>query len=156
MKQLKVVLYKLWRTEDSLETECLILFLKNVRDCSKRKKLTHYFCFKSILNLNGNYEYNVKKKSICVEFVSANPTGLMHIGHARGAVFGDVLCAILEEVGHKITREYYINDAGEQIKKLLETIKFHLINDFASKDNLPENLYPGEYLRNVAEIPRLF
>ncbi len=107
---------------------------------------------KNFLNLNGNYEYNVKKKSICVEFVSANPTGLMHIGHARGAVFGDVLCAILEEVGHKITREYYINDAGEQIKKLLETIKFHLINDFASKDNLPENLYPGEYLRNVAEI----
>ena len=60
--------------------------------------------------------------------MSANPTGLMHIGHARGAVLGDTISSVLEEVGHKITREYYINDAGEQIKKLNKTIIFHVEN----------------------------
>ena len=58
------------------------------------------FYFKSINSLN----YNIKKKNICLEFVSANPTGLMHIGHARGAVFGDTIASILEVVGHKVTR----------------------------------------------------
>ena len=67
----------------------------------------------------NNYKYSVKKKKICIEFVSANPTGLMHIGHARGAVLGDTIASILEEVGHEVAREYYINDAGEQIKKFL-------------------------------------
>ena len=50
----------------------------------------------------------------------------MHIGHARGAVLGDTIASVLEEVGHKVTKEYYINDAGEQIKKLKKTIKFHV------------------------------
>ena len=57
------------------------------------------------------------KKEFVLEYVSANPTGLMHIGHARGAVLGDTIASILEEVGHDVCREYYINDAGEQIKK---------------------------------------
>ena len=52
----------------------------------------------------------------------------MHIGHARGAVLGDTIASVLEEVGHKVTKEYYINDAGEQIKKLKKTVKFHLKN----------------------------
>ena len=68
------------------------------------------------MKLNGNYDYKNKKKKVCIEYVSANPTGLMHIGHARGAVLGDTLASILEEVGFDVTREYYINDAGEQIK----------------------------------------
>ena len=73
------------------------------------------------IKLNDSYNYNLKTKSICIEFVSANPTGLMHIGHARGAVLGDTISSVLEEVGHNVTREYYINDAGEQIKKLNKT-----------------------------------
>ncbi len=95
------------------------------------------------------FDYKVTKKKICIEYVSANPTGLMHIGHARGAVLGDSIASILEEVGHNVHREYYINDAGEQIKKLTKTIDYHL------KDNnsqpLDEDLYPGEYLKKIAK-----
>ena len=74
------------------------------------------------------------QKNICMEYVSANPTGLMHIGHARGAVFGDTLSSILEEVGHNVTREYYINDAGEQIKKLKSTVNYHINNLLDNKN----------------------
>ena len=73
-------------------------------------------------NINS-FNYKIVKKNICLEFVSANPTGLMHIGHARGAVLGDTIASVLEEVCHKVTKEYYINDAGEQIKKLKKTVK---------------------------------
>ena len=59
----------------------------------------------------------------------------MHIGHARGAVFGDTLSSILKEVGHKVTDEYYINDAGEQINKLLDTINFYLKINVNLKEN---------------------
>ena len=97
-----------------------------------------------------NYKYKVEKKKICVEFVSANPTGLMHIGHARGAVLGDTIASILEEVGHKVTREYYINDAGEQIKKLINTIIFHKDNKPEKIDELAEDLYPGDYLKEIS------
>ena len=93
--------------------------------------------------------YNVISKKYCVEFVSANPTGLMHIGHARGAVLGDSICSLLEEIGHNVTREFYINDAGEQISKLHKTIEFHL-NEKPNK-NLPDGLYPGEYLKNLSK-----
>ena len=103
------------------------------------------------LNLNNKFNYKIKSKKICLEYVSANPTGLMHIGHARGAVFGDTLSSILKEVGHKVTDEYYINDAGEQINKLLSTIDFHLTNDFEFEGNFPDSLYPGDYLKDVAK-----
>ncbi len=104
------------------------------------------------IKLDGSYNYNLKKKSICIEFVSANPTGLMHIGHARGAVLGDTISSVLEEVGHNIIREYYINDAGEQIKKLNKTILFHVENFLKNKTNeLSDDLYPGDYLKNVAK-----
>jgi len=99
------------------------------------------------------YNYDIDKKKICIEFVSANPTGLMHIGHARGAVLGDVIASILEEVGHDVCREYYINDAGEQIKKLISTIKYHI--DKKKTDNLPSDLYPGEYLKEISHKLKL-
>ena len=104
------------------------------------------------IKLDGSYNYNLKKKSICIEFVSANPTGLMHIGHARGAVLGDAISSVLQEVGHNITKEYYINDAGEQIKKLNKTILFHVENFLEDSESpLPDDLYPGEYLKNIAQ-----
>ena len=103
------------------------------------------------IKLDGSYNYNLKTKSICIEFVSANPTGLMHIGHARGAVLGDTISSVLEEVGHNVTREYYINDAGEQIKKLNKTILFHFENILKkSTSELTDDMYPGEYLKNIA------
>ena len=101
-------------------------------------------------NINS-FDYNVKKKNICLEFVSANPTGLMHIGHARGAVLGDSIASILEEVGHKVTREYYINDAGEQIKKLKKTVTFHIESQNKKKIKTNEELYPGEYLKEISK-----
>ena len=104
------------------------------------------------IKLDGSYNYNLKTKSICIEFVSANPTGLMHIGHARGAVLGDAISSVLQEVGHNITKEYYINDAGEQIKKLNKTILFHVENFLEDSESpLPDDLYPGEYLKNIAQ-----
>ena len=76
----------------------------------------------------------IKKQKINIEYVSANPTGLMHIGHARGAILGDTLANLLKSVGHDVTKEYYINDAGNQIELLKETILFHK-NNKKIKDN---------------------
>ena len=61
-------------------------------------------------------------KNVNVEYVSANPTGPLHIGHCRGAVYGDVLANLLEKTGHKVTREYYVNDAGIQISQLVSSV----------------------------------
>ena len=100
-----------------------------------------------------NYNYNVKPKKICVEYVSANPTGMLHIGHARGAVLGDAISSILQEVGHDVDKEYYINDAGEQIKKLVKTIIYHKENpnsDLKKINN--DDYYPGNYLVGISSI----
>ena len=92
-------------------------------------------------------------KKFNLEYVSANPTGLMHIGHARGAVLGDVLASILECVGHNVTREYYINDAGNQILSLMNTIYHYFPKDskcFKEKKN-DIDIYPGEYLKSITK-----
>ncbi len=107
---------------------------------------------KTLIEDLENYNYNFKKKKICIEFVSANPTGLMHIGHARGAVLGDTIASILEEVGHDVTREYYINDAGEQIKKLIKTINFHEENKNKKTIKFEDDLYPGDYLKKISKM----
>ena len=104
------------------------------------------------LNIKRNFNYNIEPKKICLEYVSANPTGLMHIGHARGAVLGDTLSSILKEVGHDVTDEYYINDAGEQINKLLDTINFYLKNKCNFDGKIPDYLYPGDYLKEIAKL----
>jgi arginyl-tRNA synthetase len=85
-----------------------------------------------------------------VEYVSANPTGPMHVGHARGAVVGDVLAALLEKAGYAVTREYYINDAGVQVDQLARSV--HLRYREAQGEEIgeiPEGLYPGDYLKEV-------
>ena len=73
-----------------------------------------------IYNLGSKYgSCNLgNNNAVNIEFVSANPTGPMHIGHTRGAVYGDALAALLEKVGYNVTREYYINDAGSQVDTL--------------------------------------
>ena len=87
-----------------------------------------------------------------VEYVSANPTGPMHVGHARGAVFGDALAGLLAKVGWDVTREYYINDAGSQVKVLARSVH-HRYREALGEDvgPLAEGLYPGDYLIPVAE-----
>lgn len=85
--------------------------------------------------------------AVNVEYVSANPTGPMHVGHVRGAVFGDALANLLEKVGHKVTKEYYINDAGVQIDALARSVHLRYREALGEEIfNIPDGLYPGEYL----------
>ena len=88
---------------------------------------------------------------INVEYVSANPTGPLHIGHARGAVFGDCLANLLTKVGYHVTKEYYINDAGNQVKALARTTYLRYLEAHGETIEIPEGLYPGEYLKEVGE-----
>lgn len=87
-----------------------------------------------------------------VEYVSANPTGPMHVGHMRGAVYGDALAALMDFVGYTVTREYYINDAGAQIDTLARSV-FLRYRQALGEDigEIPEGLYPGEYLVPLGE-----
>jgi arginyl-tRNA synthetase len=91
-------------------------------------------------------------KTVNIEYVSANPTGPMHMGHCRGAVVGDALASLLEFVGHKVIREYYVNDAGGQVDVLARSV--HLRYREALGENvgdIPEGLYPGDYLVPVGQ-----
>jgi arginyl-tRNA synthetase len=87
-----------------------------------------------------------------VEYVSANPTGPMHVGHCRGAVFGDALCSLLQFAGRDVTREYYINDAGAQVDVLARSA-FLRYREALGEDigSIPEGLYPGDYLKPVGQ-----
>lgn len=95
------------------------------------------------VNVGGGVKTNV-------EYVSANPTGPMHVGHCRGAVFGDALARLLEFAGYDVTREYYINDAGGQVDVLARSV-FLRYREALGQDigEIPEGLYPGDYLKPV-------
>ncbi len=86
-----------------------------------------------------------------VEFVSANPTGPLHIGHARGAVTGDAIARILEASGYSVSREYYINDAGNQMDMLGRSILYRYRELFGEEVTLPDNCYQGDYIIGLAE-----
>lgn len=86
-----------------------------------------------------------------IEYVSANPTGPMHIGHARGAVYGDALALLLAKAGYNITKEYYINDAGGQIDTLAKSTFLRYREALGETIEIPEGLYPGEYLKSAGE-----
>lgn len=93
-----------------------------------------------------------KAEKVNVEYVSANPTGPMHVGHCRGAVFGDALCSLLQFAGYDVTREYYINDAGAQVDMLARSA-FLRYREALGEDigAIPEGLYPGDYLVPVGQ-----
>jgi arginyl-tRNA synthetase len=91
-------------------------------------------------------------QKINVEYVSANPTGPMHVGHARGAVYGDALASLLVKAGYHVTREYYVNDAGAQIEVLVESALLRYREACGEKITIPEGLYPGEYLKDVGAL----
>jgi len=86
-----------------------------------------------------------------VEYVSANPTGPMHVGHGRGAVFGDALANLLEFSGCEVTREYYINDAGAQVDVLARSAFLRYREALGETIAIPEGLYPGDYLKAAGE-----
>ncbi|MCP1559006.1 UNVERIFIED_ORG: arginyl-tRNA synthetase [Methylobacterium sp. SuP10 SLI 274] len=84
-----------------------------------------------------------------IEYVSANPTGPMHVGHGRGAVFGDALANLLAAAGRPVTREYYINDAGAQVDVLARSAYLRYREALGETITIPEGLYPGDYLKPV-------
>ncbi len=89
-------------------------------------------------------------KKVNVEFVSANPTGPLHVGHGRGAVVGDALASLLAKAGYDVTREYYINDAGAQVEMLARSLHFRYREALgAALGEIPAGLYPGDYLKPV-------
>ena len=105
----------------------------------------------SIFKESKKYGSNKNKKTFNVEFVSANPTGPMHVGHCRGAVFGDVLSNLLIFNGGKVTREFYINDYGNQIENFVKSVYFR-IREIKFSENFPDDieLYNGDYIKNIA------
>jgi arginyl-tRNA synthetase len=106
----------------------------------------------SILEKNKKYGSNNKNETYNIEFVSANPTGPMHVGHSRGAIFGDVLANLLIFNGNKVTKEYYINDYGNQIINFTESV-FYRLREIQFNEKFPnkENLYPGDYVIDIAK-----
>jgi len=89
-------------------------------------------------------------KRVLVEFVSANPTGPLSIGHGRQAILGDAIARLLEAVGHKVDREYYYNDAGRQMRVLGASLKARYLELLGCKAEFPEDGYQGDYLRDIA------
>ncbi|MGM0502553.1 MAG: arginine--tRNA ligase [Bacillota bacterium] len=119
-------------------------------------------------HLNNNYLYQVIEnihqtadeygtsdlglgKKVQVEFVSANPTGPLHVGHSRGAVVGDVLANILETAGYEVQREYYINDAGNQLEILGNSVAVRYQQLLGEDVELPEDSYQGAYIEEIAQ-----
>ncbi len=118
-------------------------------------KLSTIGIVKNVSNILENREtYGSKKTNEIynIEFVSANPTGPMHVGHCRGAIFGDVLANLLKFNGNNVTKEYYINDYGNQITNFVKSV-FLRIRELKFKEKFiaKEDLYPGEYVKDIAE-----
>lgn len=90
-------------------------------------------------------------KKVQVEFVSANPTGDLHLGHARGAAYGDVLCNVLAAAGYDVQREYYINDAGSQIDHLGKSIEVRYFEQLGKEMEMPEDGYRGQVIIDIAK-----
>ena len=118
--------------------------------------LSHHF-LQSVLQeiLEKNEKYGLanwgKKRKTQVEFVSANPTGPLTIGHGRQAVIGDTIARLLEATGHDVVREYYFNDAGKQMRVLGESVQLRYREQLGESVDFPEDYYQGEYIREIAE-----
>src|SRR4029077_19959837 len=97
----------------------------------------------------GRSEFGVGLK-INVEFVSANPTGPLHVGHGRGAAYGDAIASLFQWTGHSVTREFYINDAGVQIDKLALSLWARVQHALGREAEVPEGGYYGLYLAGAA------
>ena len=106
-----------------------------------------------IIQSDANYGSNKNlQQKYNIEFVSANPTGPLHVGHCRGAILGDALSNLLKFNGHLVTKEYYVNDYGTQIKSFVLSV-YHRILEITEKKIFPSNkdLYPGDYIIDIAK-----
>ncbi len=111
-----------------------------------------YDFLSKILKLNKKFgASNIKKQKYNIEFVSANPTGPLHVGHCRGAILGDTLANLLSFNGNRVTKEYYVNDYGGQIENFVSSVYFRILEN-QEKKPFPqnENLYPGKYIIDIA------
>jgi len=111
--------------------------------------------YEVICNIKKTNNYGFKNigsnRRVNLEFISANPTGPLHVGHLRGAVFGDVLSRLMTKTGFKVTKEYYINDLGNQIENLFQTVKIHIENKVNNTNKaLKDGMYLGNYLKEIA------
>ncbi|MEK9561026.1 MAG: arginine--tRNA ligase [Pelagibacteraceae bacterium] len=108
--------------------------------------------FIKIIDKNYGKPASTKSNKINIEFVSANPTGPLHVGHCRGAIFGDVLSNFLKFYGHNVVKEYYINDYGNQIYLFVKSVYFRII-ELQKGKTFPEDqgLYPGKYIIDIAK-----
>ena len=97
------------------------------------------------------FKPDVQGKRMQIEFVSANPTGPLHVGHGRGAAIGDALSRILSFCGHTVEKEYYINDAGNQIQTLGESVFFRYREICGEEISFPEHGYKGDYIKDIAQ-----
>lgn len=106
-----------------------------------------------ILSAGGDYGRSAtgRGKTVNVEYVSANPTGPMHMGHCRGAVVGDALAALLEFAGYDVIREYYVNDAGAQVQTLARSAHLRYREALGETVEIPEGFYPGDYLIPIGQ-----
>ncbi|GAB6046077.1 arginine--tRNA ligase [Caminibacter profundus] len=105
-----------------------------------------------VLNEKENFAKNERDEKILLEYISANPTGPLHIGHARGAIFGDSIARIGRHIGYKITTEYYVNDAGRQINLLGLSIYLTAREILGLEVIWPDEYYRGEYIKDLAQI----
>ena len=121
-------------------------------------RLSQSFWLKLLLTaLEQGTEFGKSKighnQAVNVEYVSANPTGPLHVGHCRGAIFGDALASLLEATGYDVAREYYINDAGGQINVLANSVYLRYLEALGEDiGEIPDGLYPGEYLIPAGEV----
>jgi arginyl-tRNA synthetase len=110
---------------------------------------------KTILREGDEYGLSTvgANERVNVEYVSANPTGPMHVGHCRGAVVGDSLARVLEAAGFRVTKEYYVNDAGAQVDTLARSVHLRYREALGEEiGEVPEGMYPGDYLKPVATL----
>ena len=155
----KKILDKNFEFEDYIQKKTKSLNFIDRYEISKNGFINIYFDKNFILDsLNNIYKNDFlkeikfkKNKNINIEFVSANPTGPIHIAHIRGAVFGDVLSNLYNKMGYNVTREYYVNDAGSQINTLANSLYKRYLELFDKKIELLEDEYPGEYLIEIAK-----
>jgi arginyl-tRNA synthetase len=110
---------------------------------------------RTILNHGDEYGLSTigRNERVNVEYVSANPTGPLHMGHCRGAVVGDSLARVLEAAGFRVTKEYYVNDAGAQVDTLARSVHLRYREALGEEvGEIPEGMYPGEYLQPVGVV----
>jgi len=112
-----------------------------------------YQQLKHILDQKQNFgqSEHAAGKTVQVEFVSANPTGPLTIGHGRGAVLGDTIARLLEAIGYQVTREYYFNNAGRQMRVLGESVRLRYLEALGETVEFPDDHYQGNYIREIAE-----